>query len=227
MSNEVEKKSPNFIPGAEVGDIYFKNLTPPIIKGSEGFLFQPVHYRWGFVEWIPRGKGGGGGAGFVAFYDPNNKPTDISMKPDPMNKERKVEMRKNGNIIVETRYHSGFIIPEEKGESPIACVLPFSGSGHQVSKQWMGMMNRKIVEGNKADAWWCYYRMKTTSKTKGENTWDLFEVTDAGPEKNGIPTTMWAPTQEDLARGEELFIALDTGSKTFDAGEEGAGEEKM
>lgn len=177
MSQEVEKKGQQYVPGAEVGDIYFKNLTPPIIKGSEGFLFQPVHYRWGFVEWLPRGKGGGGGAGFVAFYDPQNKPKDTAMKPDPMNKERLIEVRKNGNVIVETRYHSGFIISEEENQPPIACVLPFSGSGHQVSKQWMGMMNRKIVEGKKADSWWCYYRLKTVSKTKNNNTWDLFEVT--------------------------------------------------
>lgn len=224
MSNEVDKKLPQYIKGAEVGDIYFKNLTPPIIKGSEGFLFQPVHYRWGYCEWIPRGKGGGSGNGFVMFYEPTAKPKDTSMKPDPQNKERMVEMRKNGNILVETRYHSGFIIPEEEGSVPIACVLPFSGSGHQVSKQWMGMMNRKIVDGAKADAWWCYYRLKTVSKTKNDNTWDLFEVSDAGPEKNGIPTTMWAPTEDDLRRGEELFIALDQGTKTFDASE-AVGEE--
>jgi hypothetical protein len=92
----------------------------------------------------------------------------------------------------------------------------------------MGMMNRKIVDGNKADSWWCYYRMKTVSKTKNNNTWDLFEVTDAGPEKNGIPTTLWAPTEEDLVRGEELFIALDSGVKRFDASEEaGDDSEKM
>jgi hypothetical protein len=228
MSQEVEKKGQQYVPGAEVGDIYFKNLSPPIIKGSDGFLFQPVHYKWGYVEWLPRGKGGGGGAGYVAYYDPDQKPKDTKMAPDPMNKERQIEVRKNGNVIVETRYHSGFIIPEEKGQPPIACVLPFSGSGHQVSKQWMGMMNRKIVDGNKADSWWCYYRMKTVSKTKNNNTWDLFEVTDAGPEKNGIPTTLWAPTEEDLVRGEELFIALDSGVKRFDASEEaGDDSEKM
>lgn len=225
MSQEVEKKGQQYVPGAEVGDIYFKNLPNPIIKGSEGFLFQPVHYKWGYVEWLPRGKGGGGGAGFVALYEANNKPKDTKMVPDPMNKERTIEVRKNGNVIVETRYHSGFIIPEEEGEAPIPCVLPFSGSGHGVSKAWMGMMNRKIVEGQKADSWWCYYRMKTVSKTKNNNTWDLFEVTDAGPEKNGIPTTMWAPTEDDLRRGEELFIALDSGAKTFDAGEEGGGDD--
>ncbi|HEX2614726.1 MAG TPA: hypothetical protein VHL10_04485, partial [Nitrososphaera sp.] len=155
---------------------------------------------------------------------------DTSMKPDPQNKERMIEVRKNGNVIVETRYHSGFIIPEDGEGAPIACVLPMSGSGHSVSKNWMGMMNRKIVDGQKADSWWAYYRLKTVSKTKGNNTWDMFEVTDAGPEKNGIPTTMWAPTTEDLERGEALHVALSSGVKTFDASEqdEGNGDnEKM
>jgi hypothetical protein len=229
MSQEVEKKGQQYVQGAEVGDIYFKNLSPPIIKGQEGFLFQPCDYKWGYVEWLPRGKGGGGGAGYVAFYPPDQKPKDTSMKPDPMNKERMIEVRKNGNVIVETRYHSGYIIDPDGENAPIACVLPFSGSGHGVSKAWMGMMNRKVVEGQKADSWWAYYRLKTVSKTKNNNTWDLFEVTDAGPEKNGIPTTMWAPTEEDLQRGEELFLALDSGTKTFDASEaaDNTGEEKM
>lgn len=228
MSQEVEKKGQQYVPGAEVGDIYFKSLSPPIIKGETGFLFQPCDYKWGYVEWLPRGKGGGGGAGFVAFYTPDQKPKDTSMKPDPMNKERMIETRKNGNIIVETRYHSGFIVSEDGSEPPIACVLPFSGSGHGVSKAWMGMMNRKIVDGQKADSWWCYYRLKTVSKTKNNNTWDMFEVTDAGEDKNGLPTTMWAPTQDDLERGESLHVALATGAKTFDASEaEDTTEEKM
>lgn len=229
MSQEVEKKGQQYVPGAEVGDIYFKNLSPPIIKGEEGFLFQPCDYKWGYVEWLPRGKGGGGGAGYVAFYPPDQKPKDTTMKKDPMNEERMVETRKNGNILVETRYHSGYIIDEEGEKPPIACVLPFSGSGHQVSKQWMGMMNRKLVGAQKADSWWAYYRLKTVSKTKNNNTWDMFEVTDAGPEKNGIPTTLWAPTEEDLRRGEELFLALDSGTKTFDAGEmeESGSDDKM
>lgn len=224
MSQEIDKKGQQYIPGAEDGDIYFKALSPPIIKGETGFLFQPCSYSWGYVEWLPRSKGGGGGAGFVAFYPPDQKPKDTKMAPDPMNKERMIEVRKNGNAITETRYHSGFIIDEDGEKAPIACVLPFSGSGHGVSKAWMGMMNRKIVDGNKADSWWAIYRMKTVSKTKNNNTWSLFEVTDAGPEKNGIPTTMWAPTQDDLERGEGLFLALSTGAKTFDAGEEAGGD---
>lgn len=228
MSNEIDKKHANYVPGAEVGDIYFKNLSPPIIKGQDGFLFQPCDYKWGYVEWLPRGKGGGGGQGYVAFYTPDQKPKDTSMKPDPMNKDRKIEVRKNGNVLVETRYHSGFIISEDGSEAPIPCVLPMSGSGHSVSKNWMGMMNRKIVDGQKADSWWCYYRLKTISKTKNDNTWDMFEVTDAGPEKNGIPTTMWAPTQEDLERGEQLYLALSSGTKTFDASEQAEDDdEKM
>lgn len=215
MSQEVEKKGQQYVAGAEVGDIYFKNLTPSIIKGEEGFLFQPCHYRWGWTEWLPRGKGGGGGAGFVSGYPSHMKPKNTKMVKDPMNPERQIEVRQdNGNLISESRYHSGFIIPED-GTEPIACVLPFSGSGHAVSRMWMGMMNRKIAGGEKKDSWFVYYRMKSVSKTKNNNTWSLFEVTDAGPEENGLPTTLWAPSEEDLARGEALYLALASGEKTF------------
>lgn len=212
-SQEVDKKAPQYVAGSEPGDIYIKNGSPPIIKADTGFLFQPVHYRWGYVEWLPRNKGGGGGAGFVAFHESDKKPTNTKMAPDPMNPERQIEVRKdNGNMIVETRYHSGFLIPEDDG-APMPLVLPFSGSGHSVSKSWMGMMNRKIINGVKADSWCCYYRLKAVYKTKGPNSWHLLEVSDAGEDGE----TMWAPTVEDLERGKELFIGMDSGAKQFNA----------
>lgn len=220
MSPEVDKKNPNYVQGAEVGDIYFKNL-PLIIKGEEGFIFQPCDYKWGYVEWILRGKGGGGGSGFVAFYPPNKKPQNLKLVPDPMNPDRQIEVRKdNGNAIIETRYHSGYMLQE--GEAPIGCTLPFSGSGHSVSKTWMGMMNRKIVNGEKADSWEVGYRLKSVSKTKNNNTWDLFEVSDAGPEENGLPTTLWLD-DEQVSLGEQLHQALQSGATKIDEKDTDAG----
>lgn len=219
MSPEVDKKAgAQYIKGAEPGDIYVKSLSNPIIKGEDGFLFQPCYFSKGFVEWIPRAKGGGGGGGYVALH--KEEPSDTVSQPDPMNPERNIRVRKsNGNIVVETRYHGGFIIMED-GE-PVPCVIPFSSSGHTVSKTWMMLMNRKQVNGIKADSFAVYYRMKSVSKTKNNNTWSLFEVTDAGEEEDGVPTTYWVPSTEDYARGKALFESLASGRRGFDAGAAG------
>lgn len=227
MSPEVDKKNPNYVQGAEPGDIYFKNL-PLLIKGSEGFLFQPCDYKWGYVEWITRGKGGGGGSGFVAFYPPHQKPKDTKMVPDPMNPERQIEVRKdNGNAIIETRYHSGYMIDPDGEHPPIGCTLPFSGSGHSVSKTWMGMMNRKITpKGKKAASFMAAYRLVSISKTKNNNTWDLFEVQDAGPEENGLPTTLWLDAEQ-VELGAQLHFALASGEKKIDESDTDNADDKM
>lgn len=222
MSPEVDKKAgAQYIKGAEPGDIYVKSLPNPIIKGEEGFLFQPCYFSKGFVEWIPRAKGGGGGGGFVTMH--KEEPEDTVSAKDPQNPERNIRQRKsNGNLIVETRYHGGFIIMED-GE-PVPCVIPFASSGHTVSKTWMMLMNRKQVNGVKADSFAVYYRFKSISKTKNNNTWSLFEITDAGDEEDGVPTTLWVPTVEDYERGKALHDSLASGTRGFDAAAAGGDE---
>lgn len=214
-SPEVEKKAPTYVKGAEPGDIYIKILDKPIIKGDDGFLFQPCYFSKGFVEWLPRNKGGGGGGGFVTLHAV--EPSDTESRPAPDNPERMLRVRKsNGNLIVETRYHGGYIITDE-GE-PIPAVIPFASSGHTVSKIWMMLMNRKMIGDNKADSFAVYYRFKSVLKTKGPNTWHMFEITDAGePGDDNLPTTYWAPTEEDYERGRMLYQNLATGAKTFRA----------
>lgn len=217
LSPEVQKKGTNSIPGAEPGDILIKNAPQPIIKGDEGFLFQPCYFDKGFVEWLPRAKGGGGGGGFVAMH--KEEPKDTGSKPNPENPEKSIRVRKsNGNLIVETRYHGGFIIDEDGTPSP--AVIPFSGSGHSVSKRWMMLMNKKVVDGAKVDSFAILYKFTTVHVERGGNNWFMFEVSDAGEEDaNGLPTTRWVDSVEDYERGKALADSLASGARTFDASE--------
>jgi hypothetical protein len=146
------------------------------------------------------------------------EPADTVTKPNPENSDKSIRARaSNGNLIVETRYHGGFMIGENGEPTPL--VLPFTSTGHTVSKGWMMLMNRKMVNGAKADAWAVYYRLRTKVKSARGYTWSLFEVTDAGPEDaNGFPTTMWVPSVEDYERGAALNASLATGAQRFDAG---------
>lgn len=238
MSPEVDKATASFIKGAEPGDIYIKNAPNPIIKGEEGFLFQPCFRRKAFVEWLPRNKGGGGGAGFVASHAEEPSDTEQATIAGP-DGERQVRRRKsNGNLVVETRYYGGFIIRGEfdddgnfeQHEPPMAAVIPFAGSGHTPAKTWNGLISSKRIGDGTADIWAVYYKLQTISKTKGPNTWSIFDIIDAGPEDEGFPTTLWAPTDEDFERGEGLYQSLATEQRRFDesqvGNEDAAGDTK-
>jgi hypothetical protein len=219
-SPQVERRSADYVPGAEAGKIYIKNAPQQIYDGEEGFLFQPCHFKQGVVEWIPRNKGGGGGQGFVALHA--EMPADAESKPDQEHPEKFNMTRPNGNICIDTRYHSGYIIRE--GHPPMPCVIPFSSTGHSVSRQWMFLMTQKVDRGAIVDSWCVLYRFKTKLRSKGSNTWFVFDVSDAGPEVNGLHETMWISSLEDYERGRALNAALESGEQKIDLGDGPADE---
>lgn len=229
-SPEVEKRGPNYVQGAEPGDIYIKNAPNPLIKGEEGVAFQPCYRDEAIIEWVPRSKGGGGGGGFVARHpaDYIQSGGDAVQRPHPENPKKMIWFRKSsGNLLVETRYVGGYAISEN--EPPLPLVLPFASTGHTVAKQWNMLMASKRINGARADIWLVYYRVKTHLRSRGDQAWYLFDVTDNGAlADNNLPTTMWAPTAEDVERGRTLYNSLASGQRQFEAAETvNETEEKM
>ncbi len=193
-------RGPQKIDGAQIGDILLRNAPQPLVKGEDGIVFQPCHFDVAFVEWIPRDNGGG----FVARHAAI--PAEATKVTDPKNPNRVKWFMKNGNEIIETRYHTGFVITEE---GPLPYVLPFTSSGHTVSKNWMFMMNSKMVNGKKCDSFTSYYRLRTKERSNAQGTWSVLEPSWEG----------WVPTEADIERGEALFNAFHSGEKKIDAEE--------
>lgn len=226
-SPEVTKGRDQYIRGAEAGDIFIKNGPTPIIKADKGFLFQPCLITKGFVEWLPRGKGGGGGGGFVALH--KTMPKDMVMKPHPENAKKLIPVSKaTGNPYVETRYYGGYLIPEKGAEGhPMPLVIPFSSSGHSVAKAWNMLTGSKTIGGDLADLWLVIYRVKTKGRTRSDQSWFVFDVMDAGDEdEDGLPTTMWVPTEDYVEAGVKLNKSLGSGQQRFDAGAAGGEDDK-
>lgn len=228
MSPEVEKKGASYIPGAEPGSILIKNAPNPLINGDEGFVFQPCFDERRIVEYIPRQKGGGGGAGFVGANpikgDPNAPPNvmmkntfgdDAVLSSDPNNPDRKVWTRKStNNLLVDTRYINGFIIA--KDGAPMPAVISFASTGHTVARNWDLLMAMKRLNGKRVDTWAVYYRLTTKLKTRGTQAWYVFDVKDAGPLSDGLPTTLWCATRDDYERGRALHDSLKSGQQQFE-----------
>ncbi len=219
-SPEVLKGNPNRVANAEPGDIYIKNGPQPIIRAEEGFIFQPCFRQEAVVEWLPRGKGGGGGGGFVqehpaGYLETHSK--EVQQVPKPDDPAKMIWVRKsNKNSLVETRKVGGWAIFES---GPMPLVIPFQSTGHTVAKQWNMLIASKRLNGVSADIFVVYYRIKTRLKSRGDQSWYLFDITDAGPEHNGLPTTMWAPTMQDIERGRTLYEQLSSGEAKMAAAE--------
>ena len=218
LSPEVEKKGTSYMPGAEPGMGLMKNAPNPLIDMDKGILFQPVYANKAVVEWIPRQSGGGGGGGFVGTY--SEMPKSAKQVPDQNIPKRMITINgETGNLLVETRYHGGFIIDESGKNPPMPAVIPFSSTGHTVAKGWNFLMSQKALNGKRADAWAVYYRIKTKLKTRGTQSWYIFDITDAGAQdKSGHADTLWVPTVEDYNRGKALYDSLASGKMKFEQG---------
>jgi hypothetical protein len=213
LSPQVLQNNPDQIQGALAGDILVRNAPKPLIKGQNGFLFQSCFFYKDVVEWKPRTQGGGGGQGFVKrwAHEAASEVPGAVEQPDPRDQTKKIWVnRETGNWLVETRYHVGYIIDPETG--PMPCYIPFSSTGHSVSKAWVFMMSLKQVNGKPADSFAVYYHLKTRQRTRNNQTWFVFDPSDAGPpDANGQPTTKWVPTKADYDRGLQLAQALESG----------------
>jgi hypothetical protein len=201
-SPQAVKRGSEYIDGAEPGDFWMQNAPCPIVKGEDGFEFQPCSFVTKFVEWIHRDDGGG----FVAAYD--EMPKEAREKPDRKDPKKMVWTMPNGNAIKETKYYTGFA---RFNNLTMPYVIPMSSSFLTPSKNWMGMITSKMNErGVIYDIWTSWYRLTTKMRKKGENEWFVPVIHDVG----------FISTEDEDARGKVLHDAVMSGEKTFDASQE-------
>ena len=192
LSPQLNKQNQmKYIPGAEVGDILIRGLEPPVRKEV---LFQHCHFSKSIVEWIPRPKGGG----FVGRH--LSWPSDMTQTKSEDGR-RTIMATKEGNHLIETRYHVGHIILEDGSMLPY--IIPFSSTGHTVSRGWMNMMNAVKVEGGSVpDAWTRLYMLNTVQRQNAAGVWYVINPQPAG----------WA-SKEQAMKGEDLWQSFEKGDK--------------
>lgn len=189
-----KKNNPAHIEGAGAGDIWKKNsVHREIIPGDEGIIVQPCYFERVWIEWRPN-RGG-----FVAPH--KERPSDATEETIVVEgKEKRVWQRANGNLLVETRQHVVLV----DGREPY--VIPFSSSGHTVSRTWMSMMAQNYIPNtNKPCASWAkYYKLRTTERSNTLGSWYTLKVEDAG----------WVESNEQYMRGKALNQAFEKGEKS-------------
>lgn len=208
LSPQVNLKNPKYITGAMAGDIWLRNSSSPIVKGDEGFIFQHCYFMKDFIEWVPRTAGGG----FVAKHE--KMPADAKEVADPKNPQRVRYVRPNGNEIIHTRYHIGYV---HMGERRLPYVIPFSSTGHTVSRGWMFTMNSKrLPSGEEAPGYSSLFKLVTRERSNVSGTWSVFDPIDMG----------FVQTVEDFELGSKLCDSFTRGEKTVEVPDDegGAGQ---
>ena len=160
LSPQLNRLNPSrYIEGAEPGSILLRGLEPPVAKEV---LFQHCHFSKSIVEWVPRSQGGG----FVARH--LTWPADVTQSKSEDGR-RTVMTTRNGNQLVETRYHVGHVV---LGDAMLPFIIPFSSTGHTVSRAWMNLMNSvRLASGAVPDAWTRLYLLSTVQRSNAAGTW--------------------------------------------------------
>lgn len=200
LSPQVLKTDPAYIQGAEAGDILLRNANDPIVKGAEGIIFQPCFFTKDWVEWVPRGSGGG----YVGRHA--DRPTEAKETRDPKNPNKVKYVMPNGNEVIETRYHVGFVL---RGKQALPFVIPLTSTGHTVSRQWMFTMNsQQLPDGKKAPVFACLYRIKTRMRSNVDGSWFTPDISNASEDGQ----TCFIETEADYLRGFALHEAFASGA---------------
>ena len=198
LSPQVSKRNPEYVEGAEPGDLLKKNsIHSPLVKGEEGTIFQPCYFEKLWLEWRPN-RGG-----FAGMHQ--QRPSDaVEVEEIVEGKPRRMWKRSNGNQVVETRQHIGYADGEPY-------VIPLASSGHTVSRTWMQMMNQMFIPGTSkiAPSFAKKYKLTTVEKSNEKGTWFVLKVEDAG----------WV-NKEEYVRGKGLHEAFARGEKKAAAMEE-------
>ena len=199
LSPQVDETNPSYVPGAKAGDIFLKSHESPVMKGSEGVLFQPCYNYRDWVEWRTRDTGGG----FVMRYpiDPQRKREcpvgDATQKPDGR------FVRPNGNEVLETRYVVGFICIGSQG---LQFVIPFTSTGHTVARTWNTAMNHRLMpNGQPWPAYTQVWRLKTRQRKNSKGAWYVLE-----------PAFERMATTAEYARGLKMHDDFETGTKAME-----------
>lgn len=145
-SPQVNKRGEAYVEGAEPGFIWLRG-TPTVFNGEDGIYAQPCHFRKAWIQWGPqRGDG---------YKGRHETPNDSKLPPaGAVEKEvmsegklKKQWVMPNGDIVVQVREHAVRLFTRngDKFEYIGQYLISMSGTNHTSSRNWMMMMNGKVV----------------------------------------------------------------------------------
>lgn len=164
LSPQINKKKPEFIEGAEVGqivDVGTGDLFP------EGVTFLPVFYKKEWLEWAPRSTG----KGLIAIHP------DDSILAECGKDDKGRPITAEGNLVQETAQWYGLNMSANRRK----CFIPMASSQLKKSRKWMTMVTAeriKRADGTdfQAPIFYRLYRLGTAEESNNDGDWSGWTV---------------------------------------------------
>ena len=157
----------NSTPGASAG-MLLNIATGRLTDGKKGMTIIPILHRWNYTEWTPREEGGG----FVADWQTDE--AGWQAKCEGEQKYAYKPMTRDGHVIIKARQF--FIFSLFDDGTIESSVLPFTGTGLKIARQWSTIMQNapkiKTSKGMMTPAYFYYlYDFKTEQVKNNQYSW--------------------------------------------------------
>tara|TARA_R110000796_G_scaffold124600_1_gene239061 strand:+ start:12387 stop:13196 length:810 start_codon:yes stop_codon:yes gene_type:complete len=206
LSPQVNKRDGSYVEGAEAGFIY-NTVTQEAYDGEKGIVVVPVSYRRAYIEWKPRGSGGG-------LVNDHGSDSSI-LKNCTQDSESYRDVTAEGNEIVTTAEYYVYIVDVETGVYNQA-LLSMSSSQLKKSKRWNSMIAQLQVPNPKGGTFnpACFYNAYTLTTVPEENDkgswfgWQVDQKYDA--QSGGII--------KNIPQGDQIYLAARTFREQIQSG---------
>jgi hypothetical protein len=172
LSPQLNKKKPEYIEGAEQGDM-FNTVTNQFWSGEEGIIVVPCYQSTKYLEFIPRDSGGGF-QGELAANDPLLQQTQRSGAK---------EILPNGNELVKSDQNFCLVVDPDGSYQP--AVVDMKSTQLKVSRRWktqiaMQKINHPkkgmITPANFTTKW----KLTTTEESNDQGSWNNYQLENQG-----------------------------------------------
>lgn len=217
LSPQLNKKKPEFVEGAELGDICDTG-TGEVFK--TGVVFLPALFTKNYLEWFPRDSGKG-----LAMIH-----TDPAILDKCRREDRGPYILPNGNYVNETANFFGLNLTAGRRW----CFVPMTSTQLQKARRWLTMATSeklKRADGSEfvAPIWYRCYSLTSAEQSNAQGDWAGWKIERAKTiqemaELLGIPFRTLK--DEVLALAEAVKSGLAHGDVSEMQGEHAAASDK-
>tara|TARA_R110000796_G_scaffold59499_1_gene137280 strand:- start:2012 stop:2791 length:780 start_codon:yes stop_codon:yes gene_type:complete len=194
-NDEVKKRSPKYIEGAEVG-MMFNTLTRELYSGEEGVQVIPCAYQPQLIEWSDRGKG----TGAPVNIHPVSSNILSKTTRDDNNKDR----LPNGNYIEYTANHYVLILSKDGTTSQ--ALVAMKSTQRKKSKRWNSLMLGLKLQGKNGffnpPTFSHIYKLTTVPESNDQGQWFGWDINRVGPVEKQEIYAQGKIFQESVDKGE-------------------------
>jgi|TARA_R110000850_G_scaffold71610_4_gene157834 hypothetical protein len=164
LSPQLNKKKPEFIPGAEQGDLY-NTVTGEVWKGEEGASIVPCFQTTKYLEFVPRDQGGG-------FKGEINVTDPILQRTERVGSK---EILPHGNELVKSDQHFCLVLSGDGAYQP--AVIDMKSTQLKVSRRWKTQIAMQKIKHPKTGAmitpplFATVWKITTVEESNDQGTW--------------------------------------------------------